>query len=142
VDGSDAASVFTLNSPTVPEPGALGQCGGGSGGVGSVLTSEVTPRGGSGEGAFGSAAGGGGGRFGHDQSFTQSSVLCLDQSIYGLDVESGFPGHDNAFSSQGNHIPFGGHGGGSPFGKTPILRDDFFGRALLDFQTPGLRVQI
>lgn len=102
VDGSDATAVFTLDTPFQPEPGAFGQCGGGTGGVGSYLTTQVTPRGGNGNGAYQSpnrggqggeagwhpsgsnagiyrrAAGGGGGRFGQDQ---RNASGCLDQTL-------------------------------------------------------------
>lgn len=159
VDGFNGKSVFTLNTPTQPESGAAGNCGGGDGGIGSWETTAVTPRGGPGEGAFGvptgggeggeagysdntqangtlrRAAGGGGGRFGHDQEILwQQSELCEEQSSIGLDAESGFPGADQALSSQGNHIPYGGHAGDSPFQATGSLRDDFYGRAVLNFE--------
>ena len=52
VDGGNAKSVFTLNTPTQPETGAAGNGGGGAGGTGSFLTNQVTPRGGNGFGAF------------------------------------------------------------------------------------------
>lgn len=162
VDGFDANPVFTLNNPTQPEPGAAGNCGGGAGGVGSFETTQVTQRGGNGQGAFGvpngggeggesgwspvtssggimrRAAGGGGGRFGYDQRFLLGpGDVCPDQSVYGLDAESGFPGAPTAMSSQGAHFPYGGHAGDSPFVATPSLRDDFFGRAIAGFQGPN-----
>lgn len=155
VDGIGASPIFTLDQPQLPAPGAPGRAGGGTGGTGSYLTDQVTPRGGAGFGAFQvsdgggeggesgwhpssadagvrrRAAGGGGGRFGHDQL----TVLgCGDQTIYGLDVESGFVGHDEGTSSQGPHLPYGGHVGPSPFGATTDRADDFHGLALLGFE--------
>lgn len=150
-DGGSAAPVFTLNTPTQPESGGAGQAGGGAGGTGSFLTNQVTPRGGNGQGAFGTpnfggeggeagwssitsgngvsrrAAGGGGGVFGHDQMVAVGAEECEDQEIYGLDAENGFPGHDSAESSQGQHIPYGGHEGPGPFGILPGEENDFYG---------------
>jgi len=165
VDGFAAPPVFTLNTPDQPEQGAAGNCGGGAGGVGSWMTTQVTQRGGPGQGAFGvpggggeggesgwsdsnsqngavrRAAGGGGGRFGHDQRVRVDGVaICADQGIYGLDVESGFPGQDTANSSQGAHFPYGGHAGPSPFGATTSVRDDFLGRALFGFRGSNPRL--
>jgi hypothetical protein len=157
-DGGHAAPVFTLDTPNQPESGGAGQATGGDGGVGSFLTTQVTPRGGNGQGAGGAAnlggeggesgwstdtsssginrrpGGGGGGRFGHDQQVLWTGTgappggaLCDDQAIYGLDAESGFVGSDQATSSQGQHIPYGGHDGPGPFGLFPGTSDDFFG---------------
>lgn len=161
VDGFNANPVFTLNQANQPELGAAGNCGGGSGGVGSYVTTQVTPRGGPGHGAFGipglggqggesgyssdtsgngvnrRAAGGGGGRFGHDQLVRVGMELCQDQSFYGLDAESGFSGSQLATSSQGNHMPFGGLAAPSPFDAIPGEENDFWGRAILDFQSPN-----
>lgn len=163
-DGSAAAPVFTLNTPTQPESGAAGQAGGGDGGIGSFLTNQVTPRGGNGEGAFGipnmggqggeagwssvgsgngiqrRAAGGGGGTFGHDQQFIVPDMgedfLCDEQDIYGLDSENGFPGHDLALSSQGQHIPYGGMRGPGPFGLLEGTSNDFWGTKIENIGTP------
>ncbi|MFT7667647.1 MAG: hypothetical protein ACI8X5_000326 [Planctomycetota bacterium] len=170
VNGGNAKSVFTLNTPVIPETGGAGQAGGGAGGTGSFLTSVVTPRGGNGQGAFGAAgfggeggeagwttlsganginrraAGGGGGVFGKNQEIEISTmtgpVLCLDQAIFGLDAESGFPGHDNALSSQGNHIPYGGHAGPGPFGISATGVDDFFGIKVSNEGVMGLETLI
>jgi hypothetical protein len=86
--------------------------------------------------------GGGGGRFGHDEqtlwtgtNSPPGGALCDRQEIYGLDAESGFPGSDNATSSQGNHHPYGGHAGPGPFGLFPGTDDDFFGTKIKDFGT-------
>jgi hypothetical protein len=136
VDGLNAKSVFTLNTPTEPELGAVGNCGGGAGGVGSFVTTQVTPYGGNGFGAFGvpnaggeggqsswsnnngssgvdrRAAGGGGGRFGGDQLIQWGEVECAEETGPGLDSESGFPGSPNGHSSQdsGVHPAYGGPG--------------------------------
>ncbi|MFT7485699.1 MAG: hypothetical protein ACI9F9_001549 [Candidatus Paceibacteria bacterium] len=147
VNGGNAKSVFTLNTPNQPESGAAGQGGGGDGGTGSYLTTQVTQIGGNGEGAYGvanlgglggesgyadgnsgaarRAAGGGGGRLGHDQII--DGVPCPDQDRIGLDAESGFTGADTATSSQGPHLPYGGRIGPSPFGAVPGSENDFFG---------------
>ena len=160
VNGGNAKSVFTLNTPTQPEAGAAGQGGGGDGGTGSFLTTQVTPRGGNGEGGFGvpnlggeggesgysdnagaggtqrRAAGGGGGQLGHNQEVENTTgpelVLCPDQARIGLDAESGFTGHDLALSSQGNHIPWGGHVGPSPFGILEGIENDFLGTKVMN----------
>ena len=164
-DGGSAAPVFTLNTPFQPESGGAGQAGGGDGGIGSYLTTQVTPRGGNGEGPGGipnlggqggesgyssitsgngvsrRAAGGGGGRVGPDHMYSQSAgggvfVECFEQSIYGLDAESGFVGHDNAKSSQGDHIPYGGMVGPGPFGLVPGTSNDFWGTKIENVGTP------
>ncbi len=163
LNGSNAKSVFSLNNPSQPEVGAPGQCGGGQGGTGSFLTTSVTPFGGNGRGAFGVVdgggqggesgwsysyidelrrpGGGGGGRFGQDQMILWGDVLCADESVPGLDAESGFPGSEFAISSQdgGTHFPYGGHAGPSPF-PNGDPRDDFFGRARLSFLGPNAQL--
>ncbi len=97
----------------------------------------------SGNGVQRRAAGGGGGVFGHDQQElieatppTDPSVLCDDQAIYGLDAENGFPGHANATSSQGEHIPYGGMRGAGPFGVLPGIENDFLGTKVANIGTP------
>ena len=52
VSGSDNPGVQTLNTTNQPEAGATGNGGGGRGGTGSFLTSQSTPKGGDGFGAF------------------------------------------------------------------------------------------
>ncbi len=161
VDGGNAKSVFTLNTPTQPETGAAGNGGGGAGGTGSYLTTQVTPRGGNGFGAFGAPnlggeggesgwntgadtgrrpGGGGGGVLGHDQRVEFNGVLCGDQTRIGLDVESGFAGVNTATSSQGPHYPYGGHEGPSPFGILPGVENDFYGTKIADFGTASQSV--
>lgn len=156
VDGGNAKSVFTLNTPNQPETGGAGNGGGGAGGTGSFLTTQVTPRGGNGFGAFGvpnlggeggesgwntgsdtgrRPGGGGGGVLGHDQRVEFNGVLCGDQSRIGLDVESGFAGVSTATSSQGPHYPYGGFEGPSPFGVLPGVENDFYGTKITEFGT-------
>jgi hypothetical protein len=161
VNGSNAAQVFTLNTPYQPEPGAAGQGGGGDGGTASFLTNQVTPRGENGYGAFNSpngggeggeggwsptststnrrAAGGGGGVFGHDMPANTPGAFCVDQTIYGLDAESGFTGGPNSFSTQdtSRQPPWGGHVGPSPFTDIGGTDDDFLGTKRKDFGTTG-----
>ena len=161
VDGSDAGPVVALDTPFLAESGAAGQGGGGDGGTGSYLTSQVTPRGQNGFGAFQvanqggeggesgwhpsnhdggyfrRAGGGGGGRLGHDVLVhgTDGVTLCPTEWVYGLNAESGFLGHDNATSSQGPHKPYGGHVGPSPFTSSAGPSDDFFGVKRKNFDT-------
>ncbi len=162
VSGGNAKSVFSLNAPNQVETGAPGQAGGGAGGDGSFLTTQVTPLGGNGKGAYNiangggfggesgwststndtlrRAAGGGGGRLGHRQmlAYTNTSgdpYTCPDFDRTGLDYESGFPGAEAANSSQdgGTHLPYGGRIGPSPFNSTAVLYDDFWGTKVQNF---------
>ncbi len=59
VRGTDDLSVASLDSANLPEPGASGNAGGGTGGTGSQLTSQSDPAGGNGFGAFANPDGGG-----------------------------------------------------------------------------------
>lgn len=87
IEGNDNGGVATINTTSIPEPGAAGQGGGGRGGTGSPLTMQSSPRGGTGFGAFGATdAGGGGG-------------------------ESGFRATWPSDSFDGNRRPGGGGGG-------------------------------
>jgi len=167
-NGGSAAPVFTLNTPNQPESGGSGQAGGGDGGTGSYLVTQVTQRGGQGEGAFGApnlggeggesgwsnnngsngvsrrCGGGGGGVLGPNQIIvvtTDPLLECYDQAIYGLDAEAGFPGQDSATSSQGQHIPYGGHRGPTPFDTLNGTADDFFGTKIADFNGTPTVVQ-
>jgi len=114
VNGGDNPGVKTLNTTNQPEPGASGNAGGGTGGTASFLTSQSTPAGGAGFGAFNRAgfgggggesgystggiaarraAGGGGGRLGQDTRYVAPAgqfVRC--QSLIGFDAEPGFNG--------------------------------------------------
>jgi hypothetical protein len=112
--GGSSTGVNSLNTTNIPEPGASGQGGGGAGGVGSPLTSQSSPKGGNGFGAFNvpdaggeggettwneqlqgvanrRGAGGGGGILGANQlsPFAPSQGL-YDQTVIGLDAEKGF----------------------------------------------------
>jgi hypothetical protein len=167
INGSNATSVFTLDTPTQPEVGAVGQGGGGNGGTGSYLTNQVTPRGGTGAGAFQvanqggeggeagwhsstssagtlrRAAGGGGGCLGHDAMHygettggAPTATLCPNEWVYGLNVESGFPGASTALSSQGPYPPRGGHPGPQPFTDEGGTADDFYGTKRQAFDMP------
>ncbi|MCB9914384.1 MAG: hypothetical protein H6828_04420 [Planctomycetes bacterium] len=159
-DGSAADQVFTLNTPNQPEPGASGQAGGGAGGTASYLTSQYTPKGENGYGAFGiangggvggdggwsnsgtdtnrRAAGGGGGAFGHDQLANVSTADCVDQRIWGLDAEPGFPGSPASFSCVNVTVSpaQGGMNGPVPFGDLGGVGDDFYGTKRAKFGTP------
>jgi len=160
-NGSGATPVFTLDTPFQPEVGAPGQCGGGDGGTGSYLTNQVTMRGQSGYGAHQAPnlggeggesgwnasatdagtsrrpGGGGGGVFGHDSVHygDDNATVCPNEWIYGLNAESGFIGEATATSSQGPHLPYGGHVGTSPFESTSTTLDDFFGTKRAAFGT-------
>jgi len=120
VSGGDNPGVLGLGEANIPEYGARGRAGGGNGGTGSLRTSQSTPRGGAGFGAFGrpNAGGGGGetsfhptikngrrgsgggaGRFGPDVYYplfddavpaVERMVLC--QTLQGMDAEPGFDG--------------------------------------------------
>jgi len=144
VEGNDSMGVATLNTTNIPEPGAPGQAGGGKGGIGSPLTTASSPSGGSGHGAFNApdgggrggetgwnpdstsvshrrGAGGGGGRFGHDQLayYPPWFVWAVDESWIGLNVEKGFDGGQQAFGAKDpaafTSPPQGGDPGLSPF---------------------------
>ncbi len=156
ISGTDSRGVGSLNTTNIPEPGATGIAGGGKGGTGSPLTNSSSPKGTSGQGAFGQpdvggqggeatfwtggqgsldarrGTGGGGGRLGPDQ-FSATNPALLDQSFIGLDAEKGF---NNLFITtplpigavSGQAPPTGGAAGPSPFtDQTPT--NDFFGAA-------------
>ena len=59
ISGNDNLSVASLNTTSQPEPGAAGRGGGGRGGTGNYLTSQSTPAGETGRGAFDASGGGG-----------------------------------------------------------------------------------
>lgn len=142
-----------MNTTHIPQPGAIGGAGGGKGGTGSYLTSDSTPRGGSGFGAFAQAggggqsgetsysdtnfkddrrgAGGGGGGFGHDiyydhdQAPTTIERQC--QTLIGMDGEDGFGGGPNGTGavSQTERAQGGAQGTG-PFADSRP-GNDFYG---------------
>lgn len=59
--GGNNPGVASFNTTNTPEPGAPGQVGGGRGGTGNPLTTQSSPMGGPGFGAFNAPGGGGGG---------------------------------------------------------------------------------
>ncbi len=61
VSGENAQRTSAISKPLIPEPGAVGECGGGDGGTASFETDKETLRGQAGTGAFGIGVGGGGG---------------------------------------------------------------------------------
>jgi len=72
IRGTDDLSVASLDSANLPEPGAAGNAGGGSGGTASQLTSQSDPCGGNGFGAFANPDGGGvGGESGFNHLWPQ-----------------------------------------------------------------------
>lgn len=167
-NGNPGRSVFTVNTPMLPETGGSGQGGGGRGGTGSPITNGASIRGGPGWGAFNveglggeggesgystdggdnglrrKVAGGGGGSFGHDQIIAN----CPDQTLVGLDAEDGFPGAPEALSAPRapNPMPWGGRVGPKPFnnptGSAAERVDDFFGVKIADFGTPQARLVV
>jgi hypothetical protein len=149
VNGTSTNGVVTLNTTSVPQPGAPGQAGGGKGGTGSPLTTASSPRGTNGYGAFQlvdagggggetgwsntadenrrRGAGGGGGRFGKDVPNATTAIGPFDQRMIGLDAEPGFtsaPTDNGAITGAAG--PFGGPIGPSPF-VDPDQTNDFFG---------------
>jgi hypothetical protein len=156
VRGADNPGVGTLNTTNQPEPGAKGNAGGGDGGTGSFLTSQSTPQGGTGQGAFNvpnggglggessyskaskdarRAAGGGGGAFGpdifYDYNGNNGNTLVFVQTLVGLDIERGAGGGDNGLGAVSQSVRAqGGAPGPSPF--IDLSADnDFFGTKLL-----------
>jgi hypothetical protein len=149
LSGTNSPGVNTLNTTTVPEPGAPGQCGGGKGGTGSPLTTASSPRGGNGLGAFSTTdgggqggdtgwsnssainsrrgGGGGGGRLGLNVPDSNNVVGAFDQGRIGMDGEAGF---DNNLATNGASTgagpALGGKLGPSPFVDSNPL-NDFFG---------------
>jgi hypothetical protein len=59
--GTNQIGVTAFNATNIPVPGAAGQAGGGKGGTANYLTTQSTPIGESGYGAFNTSGGGGGG---------------------------------------------------------------------------------
>ena len=151
ISGTNSKGVVSLNTTNIAEPGAQGQCGGGTGGTGSPLTTASSPSGGNGSGAFGGidagggggeacwstspkvdqrrGAGGGGGRFGPDVPDAGSVVpFEWDQSRIGMDAEPGFNNDDASTSgaTSGTGLCLGGAVGPEPFfDKDPT--NNFFG---------------
>ncbi len=156
VRGSDNPGVGTLNTTNQPESGAKGNAGGGDGGVGSFLTSQSTPQGGAGQGAFNvpngggeggetsyakntkdgrRGAGGGGGAFGPDILFdyggNNGQVLVPVQSLVGFDIERGAGGGADGLGAVSQSARAkGGDPGPSPFIDLTGA-NDFYGTLLL-----------
>jgi hypothetical protein len=153
--GFSSPGVNTLNTTSIPEPGAAGVAGGGRGGTGSPRIAASSPKGGNGFGAFDvpdrgggggetgwsnvnqqvdrrRGAGGGGGGLGADQAQSGAPQLGdWDQSFIGLDVESGFANLDPSAQGalSGNAGPFGGRKGAQPF-VDGDPSNDFYGVAI------------
>ena len=158
LDGVHNPGVATLNTTNIPEPGALGQAGGGRGGTGSPETTTSSSGGAPGFGAFDGAGGGGaggetgwhhltsstnsrrgggggGGSFGQDQlrDYGPPVNFAVDETWIGLNVEPGFHGSTSAFGAWDPaahaHPPQGGQPGARPF-QDPDPANDFFGAHL------------
>ena len=155
INGSDNPGVGTLNTTNQPEFGASGNGGGGRGGTGSFLTSQSTPKGGDGFGAFAQAnrggiggettyntggtnnrrgAGGGGGRLGPDVYFDHdndpNTGLVRAQQLIGLDAESGRGGAPNGKGAISQAV----RAVGGAIGEEPFLDEsdvnNFFGQMI------------
>jgi hypothetical protein len=160
VRGTNNKGVATLNTTCTPETGADGNAGGGKGGTASYLTTQSTPKGEDGYGAFDQPGlggggghtsyrlssdevrrpgGGGGGRLGADV-MEVARPTCPDQSAVGLDGENGFPGTPNSNDAiLGAGVkPVGGTKGPRPFGDDDS-NNDFYGLKVMN--TTGLVVQ-
>lgn len=136
--GANNGGVTCFSCANIPSPGSTGNGGGGRGGTGSILTTQSTPQGEAGYGAFDLAgggggggeagwknsgdvnayrgAGGGGGMFAIDVPKAVGSS-CPDQSIIGLDAEDGANGAAAANGAIGGVgvRPKGGLKGPRPF---------------------------
>ena len=154
VDGGDNPGVGTLNTTNQPELGASGGPGGGDGGVASFRTSQSTPRGGPGFGAFnvpglggeggetgyapgGSCAkdnrrgaGGGGGALGDDIRYDWQGTFLRCQTLIGMDIERGIIGSlDGTGAVSQNQPAQGGAAGPQPFIDSSE-ENNFFGTLL------------
>ena len=138
VSGNDHNGVATLGTAQLPEPGASGNAGGGSGGAASWVTTSSTPAGAQGEGMFRIAGlGGGGGESAYGTGLANrrpggggGGVFGPDQDVGppGTRAEPGENGSATANGALGNTPPLGGAIGTSPFidGDTS---NDFMGRS-------------
>lgn len=152
IRGGNNPGVGGLNSPAVPEPGAVGNGGGGAGGIASGLTDQSTPRGGAGQGPYGApdrggeggetgyglftesdrrGAGGGGGRLGRDVFYDHDEDPATPdvhvQTLIGLDAESGRGGTATGLGAVSQaERPTGGQVGPLPF-TDDNPGNDFFG---------------
>ncbi|KAA3608048.1 MAG: hypothetical protein DWQ01_13295 [Planctomycetota bacterium] len=89
VSGEHALTPVALNSPHIPEPGAIGQCGGGDGGTASLQTDRETIRGESGSAPFGAGSGGGQGGEGGIQTNWAFELY----PVGGCTGQNALPGH-------------------------------------------------
>jgi len=158
-NGANNRGVVSFSTTNIPEPGSAGVAGGGTGGTGSYLTTQSTPEGGHGEGAFRVAGGGGrggesgfrggtsdeslrrpggggGGVLGKTQ-FELTRATCPDQRLLGLDAEVGFNGTGFGSLHGVGSIAQGGAIGTSPFRDTNPA-NDFWGTMV----TAGANPQI
>jgi hypothetical protein len=143
--GSNNRGVATLDTTCIPEIGSDGNLGGGKGGSGSYLTTQSTPKGQDGFGAFNlpglggegghssfraggdstrRPGGGGGGALGANV-FEVARPTCFDQTVIGLDAERGFPGtpgSGDALLGAGTK-PQGGIVGTRPFADNDSTND-------------------
>lgn len=163
VRGSNNKGVATLNTTCIPEVGADGNAGGGKGGSGSYLTTQSTPKGEDGRGAFDAQGlggggghsgfkssadtlrrpgGGGGGRFGPDV-MEVIRTTCPDQSVIGMDAENGFPGHPTASDAilGSGTKPQGGARGPQPFGDADAS-NDFYGLKVVSGSSQVIRGEL
>jgi len=143
--GSNNRGVATLDTTCIPEIGSDGNLGGGKGGSGSYLTTQSTPKGQDGFGAFNlpglggegghsgfkaagdglrRPGGGGGGALGANV-FEVQRPTCPDQTAIGLDAEKGFPGTPGAGDALlgAGTKPQGGVVGTRPFADTDSTND-------------------
>jgi hypothetical protein len=143
--GADNPGVGTLLTANQPESGALGHAGGGSGGDGSPLTTQSSPRGMSGNGAFNTlglggeggeasykndivdnrrGSGGGGGRLGSDSYYDHDGLPGTPQvrvqTLVGLDIERGAHGAANGTGAENGFQ----RGQGGKIGPSPFLDND------------------
>lgn len=150
--GSSNRGVVTFDTGNLQESGASGNCGGGRGGAGNLLTGQSSPLGEPGSGPFDTAGrGGGGGETGYSTgginarrgggggggSLGEAMILlvtaapfnpngCPDQTTIGLDAEDGNPGSLAAQGAISGVRPAGGLKGPRPF-IDPDPNNDFLG---------------
>ena len=154
--GVDSPGVLTLNTTNVPELGASGVAGGGSGGVGSPAVAQSSPAGGPGWSAYDLAAGvsnGGGG--GGESTFNPMSsmsgarrgagggggALAADRPAVpgapfapeniGLIAHGGMDGSPLGFGAQSGTPVAQGGASGTPLFSDGDPTNDFWGRMLV-----------
>ncbi|MEM9381498.1 MAG: hypothetical protein AAGB93_16205 [Planctomycetota bacterium] len=151
--GADSIGVATLNTTNQPELGAPGWAGGGSGGTGSVVTTQSTPIGLNGFGSFNTGNGpmlGGG--LGGETSFHPSSkdsrrgagggggALAANQPVsadplapenLGLVATGGFDGGLGGTGAVSGVGPAAGGGAGTPIFFDADPSNDFWGERIV-----------